>query len=169
MADNKTDSLNDDFELDTPPTEEAKAAEAKAAEEAKAKAKAAEEAKAAKAKAAKAAKAKAAKAAKAKFIDPEKDRKNWPTIIVEMERGKPNYEYVSAHGTMKNGQPFGHDLQIMRGKEVQVPPSIVYALQDSISTHYIQVRDPVTGKRSLMGQDRSGVPWRLIKGGKYCS
>ena len=100
-------------------------------------------------------------------IDPEMDRVNWPTIHIEMEDGKPNYEFVSASGTMKNGKPFGHDLQIMRGVDVQVPPSIVHVLRDAIATHHVPRRDPSNGKLKMERQDRSAVPWRLIKSGKY--
>lgn len=100
-------------------------------------------------------------------IDPEMDRENWPTIHIEMEDGKPNYEFVSASGTMKNGKPFGHDLQIMRGVDVQVPPSIVHVLRDAIATHHVPRRDPSNGKLKMERQDRSAVPWRLIKSGKY--
>jgi len=100
-------------------------------------------------------------------LDPEKDRENWPTIFIDSEDGKPNYEYISAHGTMKNGEPFGHELQIMRGVNVQVPPSIVYTLQDSISAYFIP-RTDIHGRNYLERQNRSAIPWRLIKGGKYC-
>lgn len=117
----------------------------------------------------KASKARTAKIAAKKVValDPERDRKNWPTIHLEAEEGKPNYEYLAAHGTMKNGDPFGHELQVMRGVDVQVPPSIVYVLQDAVGAHYAQSRDPVTGRMRMNKQDRSAVPWRLIKGGKY--
>ncbi len=102
-----------------------------------------------------------------KVLDPEMDKKNWPMIHIEMEEGKPNYEYLAAHGTMKDGRPFGHELQVMRGVDVQVPPSIVYMLQDAVSAHYVQRRDPTTGKMLMTRQDRSSIPWRMIKGGKY--
>ena len=112
-------------------------------------------------------KAAAAKVKIAKVIDPEDDKKNWPTIHVEMEEGKPNYEYLSVHGTKKDGKPFGHDLQLMRGVDVKVPPSVVHMLREAISAHYLQRRDPVSGRMQMIRQDRSSVPWRLVKGGKY--
>lgn len=101
------------------------------------------------------------------FIDPEDDRDNWPTIKIDAEEGKPNYEYVSAHGTKQNGEPFGWDMQIMRGVDVKVPPSIVYCLQDAVSTHIYMRRDPITGRNIQERQDRSATPWRLVRGGKY--
>ena len=108
-----------------------------------------------------------AKAAPAKAdLDPEEDRENWPIIHIEMEDEKPNYEYLAAHGTMQNGQPFGHELQVMRGVDVAVPPSIVYALRDAISSHYSSRRDS-SGKTSLVKQDRSAVPWRLVNPGPH--
>jgi hypothetical protein len=99
-------------------------------------------------------------------LDPEEDRANWPTIRIDSEDGKPNYEFVAAHGTLKNGESFGHELQLMRGVDVQVPPSIVYALRDMIATHHVPVRD-ASGRVSLHRQDRSAIPWQLVKGGKY--
>lgn len=100
-------------------------------------------------------------------LDPEDDRENWPTIHVDSEEGKPNYEYLAAHGTKKNGSSFGHELQVMRGVDVKVPPSIVYNLQDAVSAHFSPSRDPLTGKNNLIRTNRSSIPWRLIKGGKY--
>lgn len=100
-------------------------------------------------------------------LDPEDDRENWPTIHIEMEDGKPNYEFLAMHGTKKNGQPFGHELQVMRGVDVKVPPSIVNMLRMAVAAHYVPTRDPQTGKSKLQRQDRSSVPWRLIHGGKY--
>jgi hypothetical protein len=99
-------------------------------------------------------------------LDPEEDRANWPIIRLDSEEGKPNYEYIAAHGTMRNGQSFGHELQIMRGVEVQVPPSIVYVLRDMIATHHVPVRDS-SGRVKLERQNRSSIPWQLVKGGKY--
>jgi len=99
-------------------------------------------------------------------LDPEEDRENWPVIHIEMEDEKPNYEYLAAHGTMQNGQPFGHELQVMRGVDVAVPPSIVYSLRDAISSHYSSRRDS-SGKTSLVKQDRSAVPWRLVSPGLH--
>lgn len=101
------------------------------------------------------------------FIDPEDDRDNWPTIRIDAEEGKPNYEYVSSHGTKQNGEPFGWDMQIMRGVDVKVPPSIVYCLQDAVSTHIYMRRDPITGRNIQERQDRTATPWRLVRGGKY--
>ena len=118
-------------------------------------------------KAVEAAPEKAAEAVPAKAdLDPEEDRENWPIIHIEMEDEKPNYEYLAAHGTMQNGQPFGHELQVMRGVDVAVPPSIVYALRDAISSHYSSRRDS-SGKTSLVKQDRSAVPWRLVNPGPH--
>ena len=99
-------------------------------------------------------------------LDPEEDRENWPIIHIEMEDEKPNYEYLAAHGTMQNGQPFGHELQVMRGVDVAVPPSIVYALRDAVGSHYSSRRD-ASGKTSLAKQDRSAVPWRLVNPGLH--
>jgi len=110
---------------------------------------------------------KAVEAAPAKAdLDPEEDRENWPIIHIEMEDEKPNYEYLAAHGTMQNGQPFGHELQVMRGVDVAVPPSIVYALRDAISSHYSSRRDS-SGKTSLVKQDRSAIPWRMVNPGPH--
>ncbi len=100
-------------------------------------------------------------------LDPEEDRENWPIIHIEMEDEKPNYEYLAAHGTMQNGEPFGHELQVMRGIDVAVPPSIVYSLRDAIGSHYASRRDPRTGKTELIKQDRSAVPWRLVNPGPH--
>lgn len=99
-------------------------------------------------------------------IDPEDDRENWPTIYIDSEEGKPNYEYLAVHGTKKNGQPFGHELQVMREVSVQVPPSIVHMLRSAVSTHYSQRRGP-DGRNQLVRQNRSAIPWRLVDGGKY--
>lgn len=105
----------------------------------------------------------------AKEIDPEDDRANWPTIRIDAEEGMPNYAYVSANGTKKNGEPFGWDMQIMRGVDVQVPPSIVYCLQDAVATHIFMRRDPITGRNIQERQNRASIPWRLVRGGKYLS
>lgn len=104
-----------------------------------------------------------------KKVEPELDRGNWPTIIIDSEKGKPNWEFVAAHGTLKNGSPFSKECQIQRGVEVAVPPSIVRVLQLAVSTHFEQVPDPLTGKNRMIRQDRSSVPWRLVKPGKYFS
>ena len=100
-------------------------------------------------------------------VEPEKDRANWPAIHIEEEEGKPNYEYVAAHGTHKDGTPFSHEMQIMRGVDVAVPPSIVHNLRDAVSAQYSQRRDPETGRAMLRRHNRSAIPWRLIKPGKY--
>ena len=149
-------SVNDEFDLDsemtgvdTAPVE----VPAKGKGKGKAKAEQAPE------KAVEAAPAKAA-------LDPEEDRENWPIIHIEMEDEKPNYEYLAAHGTMQNGQPFGHELQVMRGIDVAVPPSIVYSLRDAVSSHYSSRRD-ASGKTSLVKQDRSAIPWRLVNPGPH--
>jgi len=104
-----------------------------------------------------------------KFIDPEDDRKNWPTIHIEMETGKPNYETFITYGTRQDGSRFGHDLQVMRSVDVQVPPSVVNNLREAIATHHVPMIDPNTGKERLVPQERSSIPWRLVKGGKYIS
>ena len=100
-------------------------------------------------------------------LDPEQDRDNWPTILIDMEDEKPNYEFLSTSGTMKDGTPFNHDLQVQRGIGVKVPPSIVHTLEEAVSTHYVQRRDPQTGKNIMIRQDRSAIPWRLVHKGKY--
>jgi len=164
MTEEKTTSVNAEFDLEDAAVQTIPASGSEKTEARRATAKKAAGAKEVKAKAA--AKPKA-KRAPAKKLDPEMDRDNWPTVHIEMEEGKPNYEYLAAHGTMKDGRPFGHELQVMRGVDVQVPPSIVYALQDSIASHYVQRRDPVSGRQSMIRQDRSSIPWRLIKAGKY--
>ncbi len=108
-----------------------------------------------------------AQAAPAKAdLDPEEDRGNWPIIHIEMEDEKPNYEYLAAHGTMQNGQPFGHELQVMRGVKVAVPPSIVYALRDAVSSHYSSRRNP-SGKTIMVKQERSAIPWRMVNPGPH--
>lgn len=106
------------------------------------------------------------KKGKGKEIDPEDDRENWPTITIDSEDGKPNYEYLAIHGTKKNGQPFDHELQVMREVEVKVPPSIVYMLRSATATHYSQRRN-ADGKMELVPQKRASIPWRLVDGGKY--
>lgn len=149
-------SVNDEFDLDSEITGVATApveVPAKGKGKGKAKAEQAPE--------------KAVEAAPEKVaLDPEEDRENWPVIHIEMEDEKPNYEYLAAHGTMQNGQPFGHELQVMRGVDVAVPPSIVYSLRDAISSHYSSRRDS-SGKTSLVKQDRSAVPWRLVSPGLH--
>ena len=107
------------------------------------------------------------KKASAPEIDPEDDRANWPVIYVEFEEGKPNFEFMAVQGTKKDGTPFDHYLRVQRGVEVAVPPSIVYMLRDAISTHMKQVRNMQTGLNDRVFTDRSAVPWRLVRAGKY--
>jgi len=102
-----------------------------------------------------------------KTLDPEQDKKNWPTIHIEMEEGKPNYEFLAVRGTMKTGRTFSHELQVMRGVDVQVPPSVVNMLRESVATYFAQQRNAITGKMDMIRQNRSSIPWRLITGGKY--
>jgi hypothetical protein len=102
-----------------------------------------------------------------KALDPEDDRENWPTINIEMEKDRPNYEVLIAYGTKQDGSPFGWDLQVMRGVDVKVPPSIVHALRDAVATHYVQRRDPVTGTTQMIPQNRKALPWTLVSPGKY--
>ena len=104
---------------------------------------------------------------KASAIDPEDDRDNWPTIRIESVDGKPNYETIVCGGTRKNGKPFLHDLQIFRGHDVAVPPSVVNTLLEAVEAHHVPRRDPATGKSMLVKQNRSAIPWRMVKGGKY--
>lgn len=101
-----------------------------------------------------------------KALDPEDDRDNWPTIMISSEDGKPNYETVIVHGTKRDGTPFGHDLQIMRGVQVKVPPSVVYCLQDAVATHIVAGKDR-DGHMVQIRQERPSVPWQLINKGKY--
>lgn len=102
-----------------------------------------------------------------KFIDPEDDKANWPVIMIDQEDDKPNYEFIGVHGTKKNGQPFSHELQVQRGVEVPVPPSVVYTLRNAVETRYKQVKNPVTGKNDMVKSKRSALPWTLISKGKY--
>ena len=104
---------------------------------------------------------------RATAIDPEDDRENWPTIRIEPVEGKPNYETIVCGGTRKNGKPFLHELQILREHDVKVPPSVVNTLLEAVEAHHVPRRDPVTGKAMLMKQNRSAIPWRMVKGGKY--
>ena len=100
-------------------------------------------------------------------IDPELDRENWPVIRIDFEEGKPNYAVLSANGTMRNGQAFEHTLQIRRGDDVAVAPSVVYLLRDCVASHYVPVKDQQTGKTRMVRQERSSIPWTLVRGGKY--
>lgn len=100
-------------------------------------------------------------------LDPEDDRANWPVIYVEFEEGKPNFAFMGVQGTKKDGTPFDHYLRVQRGVEVAVPPSVVYMLRDAIRTHMKQVRNMQTGLNDRIFTDRSAIPWRLVKAGKY--
>lgn len=102
-------------------------------------------------------------------IDPEDDRENWPTIYIDFEEGKGNFEFITASGTKRNGAPFQHDLQIQRGVNVKVPPSAVHNLRDAVSTQYRSVPDPAQGGRrnKLISFDKSALPWQLVDPGKY--
>jgi hypothetical protein len=102
-----------------------------------------------------------------KFIDPEQDRDNWPVIKIARVKGRPNFHYCSASGTLKNGKPFNHELKVMRGVDVPVPPSIVNMLQTSERTEYEQSYDPISGRGFLEASNVPPIPWQLIKGGKY--
>jgi hypothetical protein len=111
--------------------------------------------------------AKGGKKKPVKIIDPEDDKKNWPVIFIDFEDGLPNYQYCAASGTKKNGQPFTHSLQVQRGVDVAVPPSIVNMLRDSVEARYSQTPDPVTGRMSMNKTARSGLPWHIVEKGKY--
>lgn len=100
-------------------------------------------------------------------LDPERDRENWPVIIIEREKDRPNFEFLQVMGTYQDGSPLVHQLRVQRGVEVQVPPSIVKMLRNSVAAHYEQRHDPVSGHNVLERSDRSAVPWRLVRGGKY--
>lgn len=106
------------------------------------------------------------------WVNPERDRENWPTIIIDAEDGLPNYEFLSAHGTVTDADGvehvYDHELQVMRGVEVQVPPSVLNMLEESVRTHYKQVTDPVTGKRKMTSSPRACIPYRCVSKGKYC-
>jgi len=103
-----------------------------------------------------------------KVLDPEEDRENWPTIFIDFEDKKPNYEFVGVSGTMKDGRPFTHSMQIQRGVDAKVPPSVVNMLRSTKQTVYHQSPDPMTGRMNMNRSDRAPLPWRLIEKGKYC-
>lgn len=65
------------------------------------------------------------------------------------------------------GKPFQHDLKIMRGVDVAVPPSVVHMLQDTKKTKYHQTTDPVTGRSIMQPRDVPPIPWHLVEKGKY--
>jgi hypothetical protein len=113
-------------------------------------------------------KAPAKKVAAAKNIDPEDDRDNWPVIQVDHEDGKSNFEFISVSGTKKDGKPFTHDLRVMRGVDVPVPPSVVGMLRSSMRAHYHQTQDPTTGRNIMHKTERPPIPWRMVEKGKYC-
>lgn len=102
-----------------------------------------------------------------KVLDPEEDRENWPTIIVEAENEKPNFAFLCTGGTMEDGRPFVHELKVQRGEEVKVPPSIVNSLRIAVAEHFHQEKDPITGTNKMVGTNRSAIPWQLISRGKY--
>lgn len=99
--------------------------------------------------------------------DPNKDRANWPVIHIDRVQGLPNYEYIGVHGTYLDGTPMNLELQIMRGVDVAVPPAVVHALRNTIQTAYEQRHDPVANRNILEPIQRSAVPWRVVKHGKY--
>lgn len=100
----------------------------------------------------------------AKEIDPEEDRDNWPVITIDFEDGKGNFEFLAVSGTLKDGRPFTHQLQVQRGVEVPVPPSIVYMLRNAQETRFSQA----DLSQDIRRTKRAGLPWQLVKGGKYC-
>lgn len=121
----------------------------------------------------------------AKKIDPEDDRKNWPVIRIARVKGLPNFHYLSASGTRPGpmnsdgtpktdakdkpilGKPFNHELKVMRGVDVPVPPSIVNMLNSTFRTEYEQTYDPITGRGVLEASDVPPIPWQLVEKGKY--
>jgi hypothetical protein len=105
--------------------------------------------------------------AKTKVLDPEEDKANWPVIFIDFEDGKPNYEYVATSGTMEDGRPFTHSLQIMRGVDVAVPPSIVNNLRTAVERRTSQVPNPTTGRIDKVFTMRSAIPWHIVEKGKY--
>lgn len=102
-----------------------------------------------------------------KFIDPERDRKNWPVIELDHEDGKPNFHFISVSGTMKDGTPFTHDLKLQRGVDVPVPPSVVNMLQTTKKAVFHQTHDPVANRNVMHRTERPPIPWRLVEKGKY--
>lgn len=105
-----------------------------------------------------------AKAKGKKFIDPEDDRENWPSIFIDFEDQKSNFEFLAVRGTKKDGSPFNHELKVQRGVNVKVPPSVVNMLRDSVTAKY----DQPDLTRPAVRTDRASLPWRLIEKGKYC-
>jgi hypothetical protein len=113
---------------------------------------------------------KAPAAAKVADIDPEDDRENWPTIQVETEDNKENYAFLAVSGTKADGKSFTHQLQVQRGVDVKVPPSVVNMLKTTKQTIFRQVEIFEGGapRMKMVRQDRPSIPWQLISGGKYC-
>ena len=107
------------------------------------------------------------KTPKKKVIDPEDDRENWPVIQIDFEDGHPNYAFCGASGTKQDGSPFTHSLQVQRGVDVKVPPSIVNMLRSAKEARYNQVPDPVSGRVNMVKTERSGIPWHIVEKGKY--
>lgn len=105
----------------------------------------------------------AAAAKKAKALDPEEDKVNWPTIFIDFEDGKPNYEFLGVSGTMKDGRPFTHTLQVQRGVDVPVPPSVVNMLRDAKAM--VGTQPDLT--KPMVRTNRSSLPWHLVEKGKY--
>lgn len=99
--------------------------------------------------------------------DPNKDRDNWPIIHIDRVAGLPNYEYVAVHGYYQDGSPMNLELQIMRGVDVAVPPAVVHALRNTVQTAYEQRHDPIANRNILEPVQRSAIPWRVVKHGKY--
>ncbi len=102
-----------------------------------------------------------------KFIDPEDDRENWPIIKIGHVKGMPNFHFLGAAGTKQNGEPFGHELKVMRGVNSPVPPSVLHMLQDTVKTEYEQTFDDKGGFGERTPIDSPPIPYSLIKGGKY--
>lgn len=106
-------------------------------------------------------------AAPVEEIDPNKDRANWPVIMIEREKDRPNFEFLQVMGTYRDGSPLDYRSQVQRGVDVSVPPCVVHMLRNAKAAYYEQRKDPVTGIITLERSDRSATPWRLVHGGKY--
>jgi hypothetical protein len=65
------------------------------------------------------------------------------------------------------GTPFTHELRVMRGVDVPIPPSVLNMLQDTVKTEYEQSYDKDTGLGIRTPIDSPPIPYQLIKGGKY--
>jgi len=121
----------------------------------------------------------------AKKIDPEDDRENWPVIRIARVKGLPNFHYCATSGTRPGpmmadgtpkldakgkpilGKPFNHELKVMRGVDVPVPPSIVNMLRTSERTEYEQQYDPTTGRGFLGASEVPPIPWQLVEKGPH--